>query len=185
MTRTKLALPVVLALVALAGCGPKRPPVVTTQHTAPSPRPTAPLDADATANGDDLNRLDGSGPLGRDMLSDVNGDGGPLADVRFAYNEASLSDEARATMDKHAQWIQAHPTIHVRVEGHCDERGTVDYNLALGDKRAQVARDYLVSRGVPASRLAAVSYGKERPLDTGHSEEAHVRNRRAHFAVLQ
>jgi peptidoglycan-associated lipoprotein len=105
--------------------------------------------------------------------------------VRFNYDEATLSDEARATLDKHAQWIQAHPTLHIRVEGHCDERGTVEYNLALGDKRAQAARDYLVSRGVPASRLAAVSYGKERPLDTGHNEASFARNRRAHFAVSQ
>ncbi len=184
MTRSKLALPVVLALVALAGCGHKRPPAVTTARPAATPRPTtAPLDANA--NGDDLRALNGSGAVGRDMLSDANGEGGPLADVRFAYDETALSDEAKATMDRHAQWIQAHPTIHVRVEGHCDERGTVDYNLALGDRRAQVARDYLVSRGVPASRLASVSYGKERPLETGHTEEAHARNRRAHFAVLQ
>jgi peptidoglycan-associated lipoprotein len=186
MTRTKLALPVVLALVALAGCGHKRPPAVTTARPSSTPRPTtAPLDSDANASGEDLRALDGAGAVGKDLLSDANGEGGPLADIRFNYNEADLSDEARGTMDRHAQWIQAHPTIHVRVEGHCDERGTVDYNLALGDRRAQAARDYLVSKGVPASRLAAVSYGKERPLDTSHTEAAHVRNRRAHFAVLQ
>jgi len=183
MTRSKLVLPVLLALVALAGCGHKRPPAVTTARPSSTQHATtSPLDA----NGEGQDRaLDNSGAVGRDLLSDANGEGGPLTDVRFAYNEASLSDEAKATMDRHAVWIQAHPTIHVRVEGHCDERGTVDYNLALGDKRAQTARDYLVSKGVPASRLAAVSYGKERPLDMSHTEEAHVRNRRAHFAVLQ
>ena len=186
MTRSKLVLAVVLAVVAAAGCGQKRPPAVsTTPAGATKHLPPPPSDADASSEGADLRALDASGAVGRDLLSDASGEGGPLADVLFNYDEASLTDEARATLDKHAQWIQAHKTLHIRVEGHCDERGTVEYNLALGDKRAQAARDYLVSRGVPAGRLAAVSYGKERPLETGHDEASFARNRRAHFAVSQ
>ena len=184
MTRSKLVLTVVLAVVAAAGCGQKRPPAVTTAHPAGAkPLPPPPSDADANAEGADLQALEGSGAVGRDLLSDASGEGGPLADVRFNYDEATLTDEARATLDKHAQWIQAHKTLHIRVEGHCDERGTVEYNLALGDKRARAARDYLASLGVPGGRLSAISLGKERPKDQGHDEAAWTKNRRAHFAV--
>jgi peptidoglycan-associated lipoprotein len=108
---------------------------------------------------------------------------GPLADVFFDFDSASLTDAARATLEKHAAWLQTHREAYVLIEGHCDERGTVKYNLALGDKRAQTVRDYLVSLGVPAARLATVSLGKERPLDPGHDEAAWARNRRAHFAL--
>ena len=181
MTRSKLSLAVVLAVVATLGCGHKRPPAVTTSHPGGATKPVTP----GANEGPDLSALEGSGAITRDMLSDANGEGGPLDDIRFKYDEATLSDEARATLDKHAQWIQAHPGLRIRVEGHCDERGTVEYNLALGDKRAQAARDYLVSRGVPAGRLTAVSYGKERPIVPGHDEASFARNRRAHFAVSQ
>jgi peptidoglycan-associated lipoprotein len=184
MTRSKLSLAVVLTLAATLGCGHKRPPAVTTSHPGGATKPLPPPATEAN-EGADLSALDGSGAITRDMLSDANGEGGPLADIRFNYDEATLSDEARATLDKHAQWIQAHPGLRIRVEGHCDERGTVEYNLALGDKRAQAARDYLVSRGVPAGRLTAVSYGKERPIVPGHDEASFARNRRAHFAVSQ
>ena len=81
--------------------------------------------------------------------------GGPLADIHFEYNLGTLSDEARATLSRHAQWLQQHPEARVTIEGHCDERGTVEYNLALGDLRAQSTRDYLVSLGIAADRLAA------------------------------
>ena len=121
MTRSKLVLAVVLAVVAGAGCGQERPPAVTTAHPAGAkPLHPPPSDADANAEGADLQALEGSGAVGRDLLSDASGEGGPLADVRFNYDEATLTDEARATLDKHAQWIQAHKTLHIRVEGHCD-----------------------------------------------------------------
>jgi peptidoglycan-associated lipoprotein len=87
------------------------------------------------------------------------------------------------TLEKHALWLQNQRDVRLRLEGHCDERGTVDYNLALGEQRAQAARDYLLSLGVAPERLATVSYGKERPLDPGHEESAWARNRRVHFAV--
>jgi peptidoglycan-associated lipoprotein len=92
-----------------------------------------------------------------------------------------LLDEARATLDHHADWLTRHPTVTLLVEGHCDERGTVEYNLALGERRASAASSYLTSLGIASSRLKTISYGKEFPLDPGHSEEAWARNRRAHF----
>ena len=92
---------------------------------------------------------------------------------------------ARALLEKHALWLQNHRTARVTVEGHCDERGTVEYNLALGDQRAQAVVSYLVSLGVAADRLKAISYGKERPVDPGHDEAAWARNRRVHFFVTR
>jgi peptidoglycan-associated lipoprotein len=186
----KLGLAQALGLLAVtlvaSGCGPKRPPAVatTTGSTSSSARNTA-AGTQPVDSGPDVQPVANEGALGRDMLSDANGEGGPLADIHFELDAADLSNEVRSTLDQHAQWIQAHPTAKVRVEGHCDERGTVEYNLALGDKRARAARDYLVGRGVDASRLSVVSYGKERPLDPGHDEAAWARNRRDHFNVYQ
>ena len=88
-------------------------------------------------------------------------------------------------MEKNAAWLQAHRQAKVLVEGHCDERGTVEYNLALGEQRARAARDSLVGLGVAAERLRTVSYGKERPLDPASSEVAWAKNRRAHFTVTR
>jgi len=183
-TRGRAVCMLAMALM-LVGCGQKRPPAVTTTNpgagsTAGRTAGTQPL-----AEGPDVRPLDEEGALGKDMLSDANGEGGPLADIHFGLDEADLSAEAKATLDQHAQWLQAHRAAKVRVEGHCDERGTVEYNLALGDRRAQAARDYLASRGVDASRLSAMSYGKERPLDTGRDEAAYAKNRRDHFNVSQ
>lgn len=167
----------------LTACGKKRPPAVTTRppaRTAPSPVPTP----DMAEAGSDVRPVDESQPTGEDFaVSDPSGEGGPLADIHFDYDQSSLTDEARATLEKHALWMQNHREAKVMVEGHCDERGTVEYNLALGNQRAQVTRDYLVSLGVAADRLRTTSYGKERPLDPGHDESAWARNRRAHFAV--
>ncbi len=75
-------------------------------------------------------------------------------------------------------------TVKIQIEGHCDERGTAEYNLALGERRANSAKKYLVSLGIPADRLSTISYGKEMPLDPGHNEEAWAKNRRAHFIIL-
>jgi len=182
--------PLLLALVAIAAgaiaCGTKRPPAVATAPgaggaVAPSTgraEHTQPVD-----EGPDLRSLENEG-VGQDLLTET-GEGGPLTDIRFDYDEASLTDEARTTLDRHVVWLQSHPDVRLSAEGHCDERGTVEYNLALGDRRAQAARDYLVSKGVAAERFRTVSYGKERPLDSGRDEAAYSRNRRAHFAVMR
>jgi peptidoglycan-associated lipoprotein len=125
-------------------------------------------------------------PLGQEGVGGENFDsdeGGPLADIQFEYDKASLTDTAKGILEKHALWLQAHRDAKVRVEGHCDERGTVEYNLALGDKRAQAAQEYLVSLGVARDRLSTVSFGKEKPLDPGHGDSAWAKNRRAHFRV--
>lgn len=98
--------------------------------------------------------------------------------VFFAFNASDISDEGRATLDRQADWLKAYPDVSLTVEGHCDERGTREYNLALGQRRADAVKEYLVAAGVPASRLETVSYGKERPAAEGHDEDAWAQNRR-------
>lgn len=104
-------------------------------------------------------------------------------DVRFAYDKAVIEPEARETLKKLATWLLKNKNYALAVEGHCDERGTVEYNLALGQRRADAAMKYLVDLGVNKADIATISYGKERPLDTGQNEEAWAKNRRAHFTV--
>jgi peptidoglycan-associated lipoprotein len=104
-----------------------------------------------------------------------------LAIVHFALDSYSLDDAARAILDKNAKLMRDNPGWTVTVAGHCDERGTAEYNQALGEKRANAVRDYLVGAGVPDSRVKTVSYGKEMPVDEGHDESAWAKNRRAEF----
>jgi peptidoglycan-associated lipoprotein len=105
-------------------------------------------------------------------------------DVRFDYNSFTLSGEGKQVLEQKMLWLVGHPNVAVQIEGHCDERGTVAYNLALGERRANAVKQYLVALGVEPKRLTTISYGEEFALDPGHSEEAWRRNRRAHFAIL-
>jgi peptidoglycan-associated lipoprotein len=105
-----------------------------------------------------------------------------LQNVYFEFDRYDLTPEALQTLADNARVLKAYPDARIVIEGHCDERGTVEYNLALGDKRAKAAKDYLISLGVEASQITTISYGKERPLDTGHSEQSWAKNRRAEFA---
>lgn len=99
--------------------------------------------------------------------------------VYFGYDQSTLTAEAQATLDRQAAFLRANPTIRIVIEGHCDERGTREYNLALGDRRASAARDYLVAKGVNASRLTTISYGKERPAVGGSNDTSYALNRRS------
>jgi len=110
--------------------------------------------------------------------------GGPLDDIVFDYDSTSLGEQARETLNQNAEWLRANPAARVELEGHCDNRGTVEYNLALGARRATSARDYLVSLGIAAERLTTISYGEELPLCQEDTESCWARNRRVHFAVL-
>lgn len=101
--------------------------------------------------------------------------------IFFDFDKYNLREDARRTLARHAARIKEHGRLKIRIEGHCDERGTVEYNLALGERRARAAREFLISQGIPASRLAIISYGKERPSEPGHNESAWARNRRAEF----
>lgn len=119
---------------------------------------------------------------------ELNGDSdsmraGALSSVYFAYDSSALNSSTRSTLDANAQYLKENKNVEVQVEGHCDERGGIQYNLALGEKRAKVIKDYLVALGVEASRISTVSYGKERPVEFGHDEAAWSKNRRGNFVV--
>ena len=101
----------------------------------------------------------------------------------FDLDKSDLRADARDVLAANATWLKAHPSVAFTIEGHCDERGTAQYNLALGDRRANAAKEYLVSLGIDAGRIKTISYGKERPFATGHDEESWAKNRRAHFVV--
>ena len=192
LLRTTPGLPIAVLLIALGmACGGnKKPPVArplppppppTNATTAPPrstakpPEPTAervpvppePVRDDAirSASLDDLNR------------------NSPLKPVFFEYDSSEITADGRGVLDGNAALLKQYPSWAITIEGHADERGTAEYNLALGERRAVSARTYLVSLGVPADRLRTVSYGKEFPFDTGHDEGSWSQNRRAHFMV--
>jgi peptidoglycan-associated lipoprotein len=188
----RLAALVALAalLFALPACSGKRPPALAggpgaagTPGAGAAEAQAAP--AETVDQGPDVRAVEGEGAEGRDLASGTEAEGGPLADIRFELDSSALTDAARGTLEQHALWLQGRRDVRVTIEGHCDERGTVEYNLALGEQRARAARDYLVSLGVAPERLRTVSYGKERPLDPAPTEAAYARNRRARFAASQ
>jgi peptidoglycan-associated lipoprotein len=113
-------------------------------------------------------------------LDVINGPDSPLKPVYFALDSDSLDDAARKVLSGNAEVLKTYRTWIITVEGHCDERGTAEYNLALGDRRALAAKNYLVSLGIPGDRIRTISYGNEFPFDPGHAESAWVKNRRAH-----
>ena len=110
---------------------------------------------------------------------------GYLRDAFFTYNEATLSDEARAALSASADWLKQNSQYNLLIEGHCDERGTEQFNLALGDRRAYIVKEYLATLGIAASRLKTVSYGEERPFEQGHDDTAWAQNRRGHLVVVE
>jgi peptidoglycan-associated lipoprotein len=106
-------------------------------------------------------------------------------DIPFEFDSAKLSDQAQQILRAKAEWLRKNPRAQIIIEGHCDERGTNEYNLALGDRRAFAAKTFLVDLGIDQSRITTVSYGEERPLDPGSNEEAWAKNRRDHFVIKQ
>jgi peptidoglycan-associated lipoprotein len=108
---------------------------------------------------------------------------GYLKDAFFDYDKTNLRDDARSSLAEAADWLKRYPSVQILIEGHCDERGTSEYNLALGDRRANAAGEYLASLGVEGSRIKAISYGKERPFCTQSTETCWQENRRAHLVI--
>jgi peptidoglycan-associated lipoprotein len=107
-----------------------------------------------------------------------------LKDIYFNYDKYDIRPEDAQVMKDNAALLMKYPSVKIQIEGHCDERGTGEYNLALGERRAESAKKYLVSQGVPVNRLSTISYGKEMPADPRHNEEAWAKNRRGHFVIL-
>ncbi len=119
------------------------------------------------------------------MAADLEAVASKLQRIHFDFDQYTLSPEARDILAANAALLKAHPDLKIRIEGHCDERGSDEYNLALGERRAVAARDYLVSLGVAADRLSTISYGEEMPLDPASNEAAWAKNRRAEFKVVR
>ncbi|MBU6480750.1 MAG: peptidoglycan-associated lipoprotein Pal [Nitrospirae bacterium] len=138
-------------------------------------------------NGTMLAKMDPSGSDGR-QLDEIRAEqaassAAGLRDVLFGYDSWTISEEGRQALTRDAEWMKSNPGAQVKVEGHCDERGTADYNLVLGEKRAKAVRNYLVELGIGANRLSVVSYGKERPFCQEHAESCYQQNRRGHLAL--
>ncbi len=167
-----LALVTLGAMLAIAGCSSKKTTGVG-DTTGANPLGEGGVGA---GGGSSLEALQ-KGTLG--------GQGGPLTDIHFGYNEYTIEPQDGSILKTNASWLQAHPQNRVQVEGHCDERGSEEYNIALGAKRAQAAKDYLVTLGIPGSRVSTISYGKELPVCTEHDESCWSQNRRDHFVVTQ
>lgn len=118
-------------------------------------------------------------------IEGVTYESGLLKDIRFDFDRYDVRSEDTAILKQNAAVLTTKlPKAKIQIEGHCDERGTVEYNLALGERRASSAKKYLISLGISADRISTISYGEERPLDPGHTEEAWAKNRRAHFVIL-
>ena len=123
-------------------------------------------------------------PTDLEALNRTVQDRGFIRDAFFGYDEAALGADAQSALTSSANWLRQNQTYNILIEGHCDERGTEQYNLALGDRRAAIVRDYLITLGVDAGRIRTVSYGEERPFDEGHSESSWAKNRRAHLVIV-
>jgi peptidoglycan-associated lipoprotein len=157
---TGLKFAAIASVVLIAGCTTK--PQATAE--APPPAPTGPMTSETQS----------SVVAGSEQDLKVNvGD-----TVHFGYNEYSVQDEDKTTLQRQAAWLQKYPAVRVTVEGHCDERGTREYNLALGARRANAVKEYLVSLGVSSARVDTISYGKERPICTESDESCWAQNRR-------
>jgi peptidoglycan-associated lipoprotein len=175
-----LRLLVMAAITALlaAGCAKKPAPEAAAPSTAMerpmvSEMPTQPVPGFQDQAVTDM-------PVAPELAS-VAG----LQRIQFAFDQHTLSDQARETLAGNAAWLKANPGARVVIEGHCDERGSDEYNLALGERRALAAQSYLISLGIAANRLSTISYGEERPLAPGRDEAAWAQNRRAEFKVVQ
>jgi peptidoglycan-associated lipoprotein len=174
-----------LAMISLLGCGnPANPPEPkwTTENPSASSSSKAGSAVSQTPVADSKTAKSAGGSLD-DLQKGQSTTSGPLKDVFFGFDRSDLSTDARAVLKANSDWLKANPSAQVQIEGHCDERGTVEYNLALGSKRAQASKDYLETLGIPASRLSMISYGEEIPACKDNSESCWEKNRRARFVV--
>jgi peptidoglycan-associated lipoprotein len=178
-------------VIVLAACGGKKPPVArpapppppgdtsdASAGTAARPTPPRPVAEPVVMPAEPLREES----ITAGSLDEINRNS-PLKPVFFILDSADLSPEAQQILTANAGMLKQRATWAITIEGHCDERGTAEYNLALGERRALAARAYLVSLGVAGDRIRTVSYGKEFPFDPGHDENAFEKNRRAHFVV--
>ncbi len=156
------------AMIILAGCSSKS--AVSTDETS------------GAGYGSGMGGGTGAG-VGVEDIGQGGRAGSIIGDIFFDFDSSALNSEAQEQLNQNAAWMQKNPGSAVTIEGHCDERGTDEYNIALGERRAEAARTYLVNLGVSGGRLSTVSYGEEKPFDPGQNEEAWAKNRRDHFVT--
>jgi peptidoglycan-associated lipoprotein len=177
MRQSALVVTLLIAGTIVVGCGKKKPVAPPPPPVAPATPPPAPEPPrDVATQVDEYTRI-------KNMPVDEIERLGLLSDIHYDFDRADIRDGDRQILTKNAEVLKKFDFLRITVEGHCDERGTVEYNLALGERRARAAFDYLISLGVAADRLKSVSYGKEVPICRESSEECWARNRRAHFTV--
>jgi peptidoglycan-associated lipoprotein len=171
MTRLTSLVAIAASLALSAGCAHRR----TADQLPPEPPSATTAEADGLGNEPGSNVAGTALPGSRaDFLQSV-----PADRVFFDFDSFALDDRDRTTLDAQAAWLTRNAAVRVTIEGHADERGTREYNLALGDRRANAARDYLQSRGISPGRMQTISWGKERPANPASTEEAYAENRRA------
>jgi peptidoglycan-associated lipoprotein len=177
-----------IALVGASGCAKKKPSVArpttpppAASSTTPGTRPPSPPEPVREPEPVPAEPI-ASDPLSTTDIDAINRNS-PFQPVFYAYDQAEIDAAGQQSLNANAELMKKYPTLLVTIEGHSDERGTAEYNLALGERRAMAARNYLVSLGIPAERLRTVTYGKEFPFEPGHDEASWSKNRRAHFVV--
>jgi peptidoglycan-associated lipoprotein len=186
--KSLLVLVLLLTIVVAACKGKAKPPVAR-------PMPPPPVtDPNATGGGPPappkpvmeppivVPPMPADDAIGTKSLDDLNRDS-PLRPLFFELDSSDVSAAGQQVLQANAAVLKKYPTMQITIEGHCDERGTAEYNLALGERRALAAKNYLVSLGIPADKVKTVSYGKEFPFDAGHTDGAWANNRRAHFVI--
>jgi peptidoglycan-associated lipoprotein len=185
---TASLLVLVLAALVLSAACKKKPPIARPTPPPPAgtttarpPAPPEPVVEPSPVTVPPEPAVESS-DLSARSLDEINKQS-PLQPVFYEFDSAEMSADAQAALTKNAEVLKKNATWVVSIEGHCDERGTAEYNLALGERRALAARTYLVSLGIAPDRLRTVSYGKEFPFDPGHTESSWAKNRRAHFVV--
>lgn len=170
MARLKTALIVATMAVAVAGCAKKRPEVLP-----PAPGPVDPTPTPTPGPGGNIVQPGTPEHFRQNVVSDT---------INFDLDQYDIDARARQILDSQAQWLMQYPNTRITLEGHADERGTREYNLALGDRRANAAKNYLAARGVSPTRITTISYGKERPIALGSDEASWAQNRRAVTIVI-
>ena len=185
MIKHWLVVEILVAVILAGGCA-KRPAMTQASAPAPTGAATASNSASSVVVAPAPGRAsDQSGPSsGSSVTRSTTSEFAPapaLRDIHFDFDKSAIRPGDARVLDTNGGWLKEHPNQLVLIEGHCDERGTVEYNLALGERRARATQNYLVSQGIAASRITVVSYGEERPVCTEHTEACWAKNRRAHF----
>jgi peptidoglycan-associated lipoprotein len=185
--RLLISLLIISLMVFVVGC-PKKPPPEPVKTTPPpvAEKPAPAVEVPNEKEGGFQQTEEKPSPIEEadSALAKLNAQK-VLGTIYFDYDKSDLRSDALAQLKKNAEWLKANPKYRVRLEGNCDERGTVEYNLALGDRRAAGSKNYLLKAGVDASRLETISYGEEHPVDPGHNEDAWQKNRRVDFVLVK